>query len=586
MTLSVYGEVSFVAIDTPGTYSLNPKSPDEQVTFRALFEHPELKNPHVVVAVVDATLLTRQMLVVRQLQAAGFRVVVALTMIDLLHDKGLDFDLAVAEKLIGASVVPVDGRLGGGVKELVTRIASLMQLERQTAQPLTEWDEDQITRVFAEIDHLHREIVKKNISPAQILADRAVLTEKIDRVLLHPVGGLAIFLAMMSLLFTAIFWVAQPFMDFVSIIFLHLSEIVYGWGPGTLWADFLANGLIKGLGAVLVFVPQIAILFIGLIFLEDTGYLARAATLVDRPLAKLGLNGRSFVPLLSAYACAIPAMLSARTISSRRERWLTIFIIPLMTCSARLPVYALLLSFLFFGQPAWKGGVALAALYFASLIVGGVAALIASRILPPDAHSFFMLELPIYRAPKWRKVLRSTWDRTRSYVVRAGPTILLFSMILWVATTFPSYTLTDKSERLQHSMAASFGHILEPVMRPMGADWRVGVGLLSAFAAREVFVSSMAIVFNATTADATAASSSLLETMQKAVRGDGQPLFTAASVIALILFFMIALQCMSTVSVAFRESGRWQFAALQLILFNVVAYILAVTVYQGLSVIL
>jgi ferrous iron transport protein B len=248
-----------------------------------------------------------------------------------------------------------------------------------------------------------------------------------------------------------------------------------------------------------------------------------------------------------------------------------------------LPVYALLLGFVFYREPPWKAGLALAGLYLLSLLLGALASVVANRFLPVRESSFFILELPPYRKPQLRKVLRSTWERTQSYLRKAAPVIFAFSLLIWVATTFPHYEAVQKGERLQQSWAAQAGHVLEPVMSPMGADWRVGVGLLSAFAAREVFVSSMAIVFNATAQDEDEERSTLITQMQTARKSDGSPLFTTASVTALILFFMIALQCMSTVTVSLKESGQWRFAALQLVLFNLVAYALAVAIYQTMA---
>ena len=370
-------------------------------------------------------------------------------------------------------------------------------------------------------------------------------------------------------------------MDAVDGGFTWLAAKVLALGPENLVLKFISEGVITSLSSVMVFVPQIFILFVGIILLEDSGYLARSATLVDRPLAWLGLGGRSFVPILSGYACAVPAMMAARTINSRRERWLTLFILPLMSCSARLPVYALLLAFVFHGASAWKGGVALALIYFGSLIVGAIAALIAGRFLKIEDRSFFMMELPVYRRPRTTLVMRQAWTRTKSYVKRAGPPIFLFALIVWLGTRFPNFSETDPTKRLETSYAAEAGRVIEPVFRPMGGDWRTGVGLMSAFAAREVFVSSLAVVFQVAE-EGESMQSTLLNKMHDAKAPDGLPLFTIASVAGLVIFFMIALQCLSTVTIAVRESGSLKFALMQLVVFNLVAYVLAVGVVQGL----
>jgi ferrous iron transport protein B len=253
-----------------------------------------------------------------------------------------------------------------------------------------------------------------------------------------------------------------------------------------------------------------------------------------------------------------------------------------MSCSARLPVYALLLTFLFRGRPAWMGGVTLAGIYLGTIVLGAMAASIANRMLRVADQSFFMLELPIYRKPDFKTLLRSAVNRTSSYVRRAGPAIFLFALIIWLATTFPRFDIQEANERLNQSYAAQVGRQIEPVFKPMGADWRVGVGLLSAFAAREVFVSSMAIVFNVTDQDESSLQGSLIDAMAKATSADGRPLFTLASVLGLIIYFMIALQCLSTTSVAVRESGRWSFALMQLVVFNVIGYGAAIALVQGL----
>jgi ferrous iron transport protein B len=460
----------------------------------------------------------------------------------------------------------------------------------QAPRPLSAWSPEQVERILRESSDLTAKVLKP-LSPANAGAPQKAASEKptsrertrrLDRVLLHPVFGLVLFAAIMTGLFSSIFWAATPLMDAVDGAFSYVADQLLAVSPHNLGIQFLANGVIASAGAVLVFIPQIFILFVGIILLEDSGYLARSATLVDKPLAKLGLGGRSFVPLLSGYACAVPAMMAARTINSRKERWLTLFVVPLMSCSARLPVYALLLSFLFHGEGAWKAGLALAAIYLGSLVVGGIASLIASRFVKMDDQSFFMMELPVYRRPRASLVLRQALMRTKSYVQRAGFPIFVFALIVWLGTTFPNYTLEDKTLRLNTSYAAQLGQAIEPVFEPMGGDWRTGVGLISAFAAREVFVSSLAVVFQIADEDEATMQDTLLAKMQEAKAPDGYPLFTVATVLGLIVFFMIALQCLSTVMVAFRESGGWKFALAQLAIFNVVAYLLAVGIVQGL----
>lgn len=596
-------------MDTPGTYSLEPKSPDEHVTIQAIYEHERFGHATLVVSVADATMLSRQLFITRQLIAAGFHTVLAITMNDLLERRGLRINIDVLAEELGVPVMLVDGRLGGGMQALVDVVRSQLSLRwhkpgvesHQSAigkpVPGPAWSAELIEQTMREIDGLVNRAVQPLTKDQKVgESESAVLkgqpltrsldarekTRRLDRVLLHPFWGLAFFLFLMTSLFSGIFWFAQPMMDLIDQFFSVLAERILAQAPDHLLNQFLSQGVIASVSSVLVFVPQIFILFTGIILLEDSGYLARSAALVDRPLHALGMGGRSFVPLLSGFACAVPAMLAARTISSRRERLITLAVIPLMSCSARLPVFALLLSFLFQGDQAWKAGIALALIYLTSLILGGFASLVVGRILKTDERSFFMLELPVYRRPKPWLILRQALSRTKAYVLRAGPMIFTFALIVWLATTFPRYDIQNRTERLQASYAADVGRTIEPVFRPMGLDWRVGVGLMSAFAAREVFVSSVAVMFQVVDEDQDSLQENLLARMREAKGPDGLPLFTFASVMGLVVFFMIALQCLSTVSVSIRESGGLKFAMVQLVALNAIGYLLAVGVYQTL----
>lgn len=573
-TLEIYGD-RMCAVDTPGIYSLFPKSPEEKVTVDALFKG---NKPEIVVAVVDATQLARHLVLVKQLTESGFRVVVALTMVDLAKKQGIEVNIQKLSQALSVSVVPIDGRLGGGVRELVAAMSAELAKPSKDVKPLGDWNAEKIEKLHRDLAIVADSVVvgKKNVTLYRI--DET--TAKLDSWLLHPVFGIFFFLLIMGTLFSSIYWMAAPLMDAVDGGFSAFGDWLLTVTGEGLFGDFVSKGLIAGLGSVLVFVPQIFILSLGMIILEDWGYLARAATIIDRPLSKLGLNGRSFVPLLSGYACAIPAMMAARTISSKRERFLTIFVIPLMSCSARLPVYALLLGFLFQGKPAWQPGLALLGLYVMSAFVGAVAATIAAKIYRETEKSWFMLELPVYRSPVPVHVLKNAYRRTMSYVRKAGPAILVFSLVIWAGTTFPHYEMTDAPQRLANSYMASAGKTIEPVMEPMGADWRVGVGLMAAFAAREVFVASLALIFNITDEDEDSMTGSLLNSMGSAVNSAGQPLFTTASVLGLIVFFMIALQCLSTVAVSKKETGSWKFASLQLVAFTLFAYVAAVATVQ------
>ncbi|PWU16069.1 MAG: ferrous iron transport protein B [Bdellovibrio sp.] len=580
-------QFDFAVIDTPGTYSLFPKSLDEEVTLKALYmSHSVGRVTHLAV-VVDGTQLDRHLLLAKQAKAIGLPMMVIVTMADLIRRSSVKFRVDVLAQALDCPVVLFDGRMGQGLQQIAQ---TLRQISEPPAGPdtrggikahagealkLQPWSDDQLLLEQSSVDSLAREVWHHEIKGLQEIYHA---TASADRILLHPVYGMLVFFLLMSLLFTSIYWLAKPMMEGVDLVFTGASEWVLHQQPDSVLFQFLGEGLLKGFGSVMVFVPQIFILFFGIGLLEGSGYLARAATLIDRPFAKLGLSGRSFVPLLSGFACAVPAMMASRNLSSRRDRWITNFIIPLMTCSARLPVYSLLLGFLFFNEPAWKAGVALAGLYLASAVLGALAAGVLNLLLPRREVSFFMMELPLYRRPRLTVLFRQSLHRTRAYILRAGPMIFFFALLIWGGTHFPTGAGT-RAEGLEKSYLGQMGHYLTPVVKPMGVDWRVGIGMISAFAAREVFVSTLAIIFQVTGGEASR-SEGLLKAMGEARWPDGSPLFTGASVMALIVFFMVALQCMSTFAVASKENSSLAFAITQLVVLNLVAYGLAVGVFQ------
>jgi ferrous iron transport protein B len=557
--LPVYGVPDLEAIDTPGTYSLDPKSPEEAVTVE-LLRSPK-GTISAIVLVVDATQGELQVGLVDEIKRLGPPVVLALSMADLLPTEVVDRRVDWFRSRFSLPVVVIDGRLGGGIKDLLRTVGGhTLHGQERSQQGLA--------------DH------GTSLPWPRFEAGVRQTTDRIDRWVLHPVLGLSFFILTMAALFGAIFWLAAPLMDLVDAAFSSIVQTLHATLPGSLGTEFLAEGIVGSLGAVLVFVPQILVLFLLLAVLEESGYLARAAALVDRPLRAFGLSGRSFVPLLSGFACAVPAVLAARTLSSSRMRWLTVMIIPFMTCSARLPVYALLLGFLFAGQNPFWAGLTLAGLYVGALVFSLVSARLLTKILRTEDDDLFVLELPVYRRPEVGKVLRKSWLSTKHYITKSAPTIFAMAVLVWVLTTFPRSDL-DGAERLNGSFAGRIGQKLEFMVEPMGGDWRVGLGLVSAFAAREVFVSTLAIVMNA---DPESETQSLLERMREATRADGAPLFTVASTAALLVFFMLALQCMSTVGVVYREMGSWKYALGQLVGMNTLAYVLACAVFALVSV--
>ncbi len=571
-------------IDSPGIYSLEPRSLDEEVTLKAITS----EQPDMILLVVDATQLERQLVLALQLIRSGLPITILVSMLDLLKGEGLQLSLDRLRLELGAACLAVStgtaidsntidlDEFEKVLRKTAESAASRVVVDRPSSIPADDWGR------AAEIrKHVLQRLTETPVKSGGVQSART-RTRAIDRLALHPLLGPILFLLTMGGLFASIYWVASPLMGLVDSGFGALNGWVLSFAPDNLVVRFFSEGVLAGAGAVLVFVPQIFILFMGVIALEDSGYLARAASIVDRPLRALGLGGRSFVPLLSGFACAVPAMLASRTINSRRERILTLFILPLMSCSARLPVYALLIGFLF---PTSSGlaGLTLAMLYFGSIIAGAVAALLAGRLgLFKGERAFLLLELPVYRVPKLQVVFKQALLRTQSYVRRAGLVILGLSVVIWVGTTFPDYQNPDQGERLERSYLGRTGTLLSPVFEPMGGDWRTGVGLLSAFAAREVFVSTMAVLFHVTDAEEEGMRAGLLEQMRVAKTDSGRALFTVSSVVGLLIFFVVALQCLSTFSVAGKESGSWRFAWGQLIAFNVIAYILAVAAVQGL----
>jgi ferrous iron transport protein B len=608
-------------MDSPGIISLNPGSPDEDVTIDGLFHNPRFGLPDVVIVTCDVTQLSRQLFLVKQVIDTGFKTIVALTMNDLLSKKDLEVSTEKLSALLNTPVFKVNSKSREGLAEVITHAQGLFKDDsiadyKSTIHKLPLPSEEDVARMYDYTEAAERKVIehktnkidldeinKKSFHSLSRTPDKNSL--KLDKVFLHPLWGIFIFIISMGIIFTSIFWIAQPLMDLIDAGFSNLSSLVSDSLPADSWySSLITNGIINGFGSVMIFVPQIVILFILLGLLEDTGYLARAAMLIDKPLSKFGLNGRSFIPMLSGYACAIPAMMAARTISNRRERYLTIMIIPLMSCSARLPVYAMLLAFVVPPDKPWIAGLGLGALYLFSIIAGALTAGIISKFKKTEEKSTFMLELPPYRVPVFRHIFKNTYYKALVYVKQAGPIIIVFSLALWALTYFPNtdpvlpesqttgldeeqISMMVESERLNTSYAAIVGkYVFEPVLAPLGWDWRIGVSLISAFAAREIFVSAMAITFNITESEDNEDNfrQSILTSMREARSPDGtKPLFTTASTIALIIYFMFAMQCLSTVAVARKETGSWKIPIMQVGLYTVMAYVLAFITYRGLN---
>lgn len=610
-------------LDSPGIISLVPESPDEQIAINSLYKHPAYGVPNLVISTIDSCQLSRHLLLPKQLIKSGFNVILVLTMIDILEKKGLKVSEKKLKEELNCDVVSINGRTGQGIEKLIQIIKSnLNGTSGKKNSAIIKYKESansELVNMFREIERVADKVYEPAVAEKQLNIRKAnteltILQENIktnslspdpttlliDKVLLHRIWGFIIFMIVMGMIFTSIFWLAQPLMNLVDELFSTLNSLVNNNFDNGWFTHLVSDGLISGVGSVMVFVPQIIILFLILGILEDSGYLARGAMLIDKPLSKIGLNGRSFVPMLSGFACAIPAMIAARTIPNRNERLLTIFIIPLMSCSARLPVFALLIALLIPREYPWIGGIILGGIYLFSVITSMVVAAVINKykksFFKEDDNSSFILELPTYKIPKFSSVVSHTYNSSKQYILRAGPIILLFSLILWFLTFFPhinpeidSAGLSseqiqnlERAERLEHSYASNIGKLIQPVMTPLGMDWRIGVSLISAFAAREVFVSSLALTFKVTS-DTNDNQESLLNSIRSAKLEDGDiKLFTYATTIGLIVFFIFALQCLSTVAVSRKETGGWKIPVLQVIIFTSLAYIMTFITVNGL----
>ena len=580
-----------LVVDLPGVHSTSASSPEEELSCQVIEGRHKSVKPDALVVAVDATQLERHLRFASFVARQEKPTVIALTMMDLLPRVQRSVNVRKLELALGLRVVPVDGRTGWGAAELMNAVNEALTNPLEPGNVLTDLPEEPVA-AYDEIRHLLDNSGAVKNENRFVLADDS-FTARIDRVVLHRFLGFPIFFLVLVGLFSSIFWAARPFMDLIDWLFSRTSNTLITILPDSALTRFLAEGVIGGVGAVSVFFPQIVILFFLMTILEDSGYLARGAALVDRPLSYLGLHGRSFVPMLSGFACAIPAVLAARTIPSRRERLLTIWILPLMSCSARLPVYALLLGALLPGS-ALKAGLALGVIYVSSLLIGAlVAGLISRFFLRRTAASLLAMELPVYRKPLLKPLFKMTWSRASSYLRRAGTPIIVISACLWLLSNFgfgwrqemtadrarpPVVAVSD----LDHSFAAQLGQTFEPVLHPMGVDWRVGVGLISAFAAREVFVSTMAIVFHVG-GDKDSQQEGLLENMRTATfSGTDRRIFTTSTILGLIVFFFFSLQCLSTVSVVRSETNSWRLAGLQLLFYTGIGYLLSSALVVGL----
>ncbi len=565
-----------VAIDLPGTYSLDPLSPDEAIVTRVLDDAiPGVPAPDALVVVADACSLERSLLLVAQVLQRDRPTCLVLTMIDEFEARGGHLDRARLENAIGIPVVEVIGHRGLGIDRLRTLIGEAESWSRPPLPPPQDIEE-RAAWVESILAHTLR------VRPAQ-----HQLTQRIDRVVLHPIWGTLLFAVVMVLFFQLIFAWAVPAMNWIEAGVGSVAAATRAALPPGLLTDFLTDGIIAGVGAVVIFLPQIVLLFSVLYLLQDLGYMARAAFVVDRVMGRVGLEGRAFVALLSSYACAVPGIMATRTIPSPRDRLVTILVSPLMTCSARLPIYALLIGAFVPAISVW-GPIGLQGLVLLGLyLLGAISALLVSaflkRTLLAGEGLPFSLELPSYRVPPPSLIASQVWISVRAFLKRAGTIILAAAIVLWVLLTFPRVAPPPNlpadqvaSYALEQSFAGRMGHAIEPVIAPLGFDWKIGVGLIASLAAREVIVATLAQIY---------AVSDEGISLRAAVRSDRDPIsgalvFSGATVAALLVFFVFALQCMSTLATIRRETNSWRWPAFAFGYLLVLAYTASFATYR------
>jgi ferrous iron transport protein B len=563
-------------LDLPGCYSLRANSPDEKIALDALTgELPGTAKPDLVVCVVDASNLERHLQLALQVIELGLPCVLALNMVDVAEKTGLRLDPDKLSEELGIPVVPMQANANKGILDLKQALRTPFPPPSEASWLTTGDDSESRRRTF--ISGLC-ELVARRPDSAQ-----RTLTDKLDSYLLHPIFGWVAFAAVMFVVFWAIFSFASIPMDFIDGALGSFGGWVEAMMPEGDLRSLLVDGVIAGVGGVLVFLPQIVLLFLFIGLLESSGYMSRAAFLMDGVMAKAGLSGKAFLPLFSSYACAIPGVMATRTIDSAKERLVTIFVAPWMSCSARLPVYFLIIPMLL-GETegTWKQALILFAIYaLGTLTAFVVARILRGRLGPDRMANHFMLELPPYRKPQWPYIFRHVADRAWAFVRKAGTIILGLSILLWALATYPKTDSEEPGEALAHSAMGRIGAFIEPAVKPLGFDGRTGTAILTSFAAREVFVSSTAILFSVEETDDDVETRSLLrEKIAAATWPDGRPLFTPLTLISLLVFFIYALQCLPTTAVVAREAGSWKWAIGQFFFMSGFAYAASLLVFQ------
>jgi ferrous iron transport protein B len=583
-------------VDLPGLYRLGLDSPESAICRNVLLGEGLFRKPDAVIVVVDACNLTRNLMLVGELLQFDEPVVVALNMVDLAQRRGLSLDAAALSAGLGCAVVPIVARRGENLDRLQEAVAATLN----DATPGSER-----RRPPEPLDHWADRLVETSVSGVGSATD--TLTERLDKAFTHPVLGVLVFAGIMGGLFWTLFALATIPMDLIEATFTWLGGFVGDTLPSGAIRDLVSDGIIGGIAGSVVFLPQICLLFFLISLLEDTGYLARAAFVMDRLLCRFGLPGHAFVPLLSSHACALPGIMATRLIPDRRDRLATILVAPLMSCSARLPVYVLLTSMLFAGQPL-LAGIAFAACYLAGAAAALASAFVIRRTLVKGTARPMVLELPSYKVPSLTNALVSARDQAIAFLKTAGTIIMAICIVMWWLSAFPrseppaeardlraraaaaspaDTALLAEADRIEarhqqsQSFAGALGRLAEPVFAPLGYDWQLTVGVLTSFLAREVFVSTMSVLLGGAD-DPDLADQGVIERIRTATRDDGSRLFTPATSASVLVFFVLAMQCLSTLTVTRQETGGVRWAAIQLGYMSALAYVCAFVTYQGL----
>ena len=640
-------------IDLPGTYSLNASSMDESVVIELLLNKNSKDFPDVAVVVTDVENLKRNLLLFTQVKDLGIPTLLVINMSDQMKRKGISIDIPLLEEKLDTKIALISTRENKGLALLKELLVNYRQLSTDPTIALESIDQayfDNLKKTFpnqqvyklwlvitqdvnfAKIDrnrvsdatnfktqskpHLKRmqqkETVKRyqfinNILKEVLVIDRESATDlrsRLDRILIHKFWGYVIFFVILMTIFQSIFdWSSIP-QDFIDSTFASLSERVKSTLPEGVFTSLLAEGIIPGLGGIVIFIPQIAFLFFFISILEETGYMSRVVFLMDRGLRRFGLNGKSVIPLISGTACAIPAVMATRNIENWKERLITILVTPFTTCSARLPVYAILIA-LVIPEGSFIGlnyqGLMLMFLYLVGFGMALLSAWILSKTLNIQSKSYFVVEMPNYKLPLLKNVGITVWEKTRSFVAEAGKIILAISILLWVMASYgPGKNFKEAEQivtanhtelegealsnkvnayRLEHSYIGILGKSIEPVITPLGYDWKIGIALISSFAAREVFVGTLATIYSVESD----AEETIKNRMASEVRSDGKPLFNLASGISLMLFYAFAMQCMSTLAIVKKETNSWKWPMIQLFGMSILAYVIAFSTYQILA---